>query len=71
MSSTDDCATDWIKASASNNSGTCVEMRAFAGAVQVRDTKADGQGPTLGLTKAQFAGWLNGAKNGEFDRLPG
>jgi Domain of unknown function (DUF397) len=61
----------WIKASASADTGNCVEMRCHAGAVEVRDTKANGSGPTLGLSKAEFAAWLDGAKRGEFDRLLG
>lgn len=61
--------TEWIKASASGDSGNCVEMRRHAGAVEVRDTKAHGTGPTLGFSKAEFAAWLDGAKNGEFDHL--
>ena len=60
--------TPWIKASASGGSGgNCVELRRYAGAVEVRDTKAHGQGPSLELTPAQFAAWLDGAKNGELD----
>ena len=71
MSTTDNGATEWIKASASNNSGTCVEMRGLTAGVEVRDTKAHGAGPTLGFTKAEFAAWLDGAKRGEFDHLIG
>jgi len=61
--------TPWIKATRSGNSGNCVEMRGHAGAVEVRDTKAHGSGPTLAFTKAEFAAWLDGAKGGEFDHL--
>jgi hypothetical protein len=62
--------TDWIKASKSGGSGgDCVEMRACAGSVEVRDTKAKGNGPTLGFSKAEFGAWLDGAKRGEFDHL--
>jgi len=32
-------------------------------------TKQRGQGPTLGFTKDEFAAFLHGAKNGEFDHL--
>jgi Domain of unknown function (DUF397) len=59
----------WIKASASGGSGNCVEMRQDDDAVEIRDTKAHGKGPTLRFTKAEFAAWLNGAKNNEFDHL--
>lgn len=61
--------TQWIKATASGSNGDCVEMRQHDGRVQVRDTKDAGDGPTLGFTKAEFAAWLDGAKNGEFDHL--
>jgi Domain of unknown function (DUF397) len=61
--------TPWIKARRSGNSGNCAEMRAHAGAVEIRDSKANGEGPTLGFTKAEFAAWLDGAKNGDFDHL--
>ena len=65
----DDRTTPWIKASASDSTGQCVELRQHAGAVEVRDTKAHGTGPTLGFTKGEFAAFLDGAKNGEFDHL--
>ncbi len=67
MSTTD--PTQWIKASASNGGSNCVEMRQHVGAVEVRDTKQNGAGPTLRFTPAEFAAWLDGAKNGEFDHL--
>jgi hypothetical protein len=60
--------TPWIKASASDQSGTCAEMRRHAGMVEVRDTK-DRQGPVLRFTAAEFAAWLDGARKGEFDHL--
>ena len=64
--------TPWIKASASGGTGgNCVEMRGHAGAVEIRDTKAQGAGPTLGITKSAFSAWLDGAKSGEFDHLIG
>jgi Domain of unknown function (DUF397) len=61
--------TRWIKASASGGSGNCIEMRQADDAVEVRDTKARGEGPTLRFAKADFAAWLDGAKNDEFDGL--
>lgn len=63
--------TPWIKASRSGNSGNCVEIRRHAGAIEVRDTKQADAGPVLGFTTAEFAAWLDGAKNGEFDHLAG
>lgn len=59
----------WIKASASGSSANCVEVRRRAGAVEVRDTKAQGLGPSLRLMPAEFAAWVAGAKRGEFDSL--
>ena len=62
--------TPWIKASASDEQGTCVEQRAHDGMVEVRDTK-DRSGPVLRFTSAEFAAWLDGARAGEFDHLTG
>jgi Domain of unknown function (DUF397) len=61
--------TPWIKARASNGSGACVEMRTHDGMIEVRDSKQHGTGPTLNFTSAEWAAWLDGAKNGEFDHL--
>jgi hypothetical protein len=61
--------TEWVKASASGANGQCVEMRQRGGTVEVRDTKDRGTGPSLGFTRAEFAAWLEGAKQGEFDHL--
>lgn len=60
--------TPWIKASASDAQGTCVEMRRHGGGVEVRDSK-NPDGAVLGFTPAEWAAWLDGAKNGEFDHL--
>jgi hypothetical protein len=60
--------TPWIKASASNDQGSCVELRRVDGMVEVRDTK-DRSGPVLRFTSAEFAAWLDGATMGEFDHL--
>lgn len=59
----------WVKASASNDKGICVEQRRHAGLVEVRDTKDGGTGPTLRFTAAEFAAWLDGARRGELDHL--
>ena len=61
--------TPWVKASRSAEQGQCVEQRRVGGAVEVRDTKDRGHGPTLRFTPAEFAAWLDGAKKGEFDHL--
>jgi hypothetical protein len=59
----------WIKATASNGGQNCVEMRRHEGAVEVRDTKQRGEGPTLHLTPEAFAAWVEAAKRGELDHL--
>jgi hypothetical protein len=60
--------TPWIKASASDSGGQCVEMRRHDGLVEVRDSK-DPRGPVLKFRAAEFAAWLDGARSGEFDHL--
>jgi hypothetical protein len=60
--------TPWVKATASNADGTCVEMRRHNDVIEVRDTK-DRSGPVLRFTSAEFAAWLDGAAKGEFDHL--
>ena len=60
--------TQWIKASASNDDGSCVEQRGAGGWVEVRDTK-DRSGPVLRFRPDEFAAWLDGARHGEFDHL--
>ena len=59
----------WIKASASNDSGSCVELRRRAGLVEVRDSKNGGSGPVLKFSPVDFEGWLEAAKCGRFDHL--
>ena len=61
--------TDWIKASRSNGSNNCIEMRRIGATIEIRDTKQHGQGPTLSFTPAEFAAWLDGATKGEFNSL--
>jgi hypothetical protein len=61
--------TAWIKASASDSTGSCVEMRRNGDAIEVRDTKQQGRGPVLSFTPAEFAAWVDGARGGELDHL--
>ena len=61
--------TQWVKASASGSNGNCVEMRQNDAAIEVRDTKAQGTGPSLHLSAAEFGAWIVGAKSGAFDHL--
>jgi hypothetical protein len=60
--------TAWIKATASDSNGSCVELRRDADVIEVRDTK-DRTGPVLRFTPGELAAWLDGAKKGEFDHL--
>jgi hypothetical protein len=59
----------WIKAAASNDTGSCVEMRRQADLIEVRDSKDGSSGPILRFTFGEFAAWLDGAKKGEFNHL--
>jgi hypothetical protein len=61
--------TPWVKAKRSDDGSNCVEQRRNGAAIEVRDTKDRGAGPTLSFTPAEFAAWLDGAKSGEFDHL--
>ena len=61
--------TPWTKATKSNSGGNCVEVRRHSGAVEVRDTKDRGTGHVLQFTPAEWAAFLDGAKNSEFDHL--
>jgi hypothetical protein len=63
--------TSWIKAARSGGEGSCVEMRRRDGGVEVRDSKAGESGPVLRFAPATFSAWLDGARRGEFDHLPG
>lgn len=58
----------WIKASRSADQGACVEMAASGDSVLVRDSKDPG-GPVLNFAPTEFAAWIDGAKDGEFDAL--
>jgi Domain of unknown function (DUF397) len=58
----------WRKSTRSQQSGQCVELARVAGMIGVRDSK-DPDGPVLVFTAEEFAAFLDGAANGEFDDL--
>jgi len=61
--------THWRKSSRSSGGDNCVEVASSAGdrAVGVRDSKQGGHGPVLEFSPREWAGFLTGAKTGEFD----
>jgi len=61
-------ALSWIKAKASSHNGACVEIAAARGNIAIRDSK-DPAGPVLLYTPAEFAAFLDGARNGDYDAL--
>ena len=58
----------WYKASSSTVNGQCVEIASVAGKIAIRDSK-NPKGPVLLYTPAEFSSFLDGARNGEFDRF--
>ena len=67
--STDSTQTEWIKASASGDQGTCAELRRAAdGMIELRDDKEPG-GPILRFTADEVRALFDGVTKGEFDHL--
>ncbi|WP_199512190.1 DUF397 domain-containing protein [Nucisporomicrobium flavum] len=58
----------WFKSSRSNNGTGCVEVALNLDGVYVRDTKDGGAGPMLHFTDEEWAAFVGGAKDGEFDK---
>jgi hypothetical protein len=59
----------WRKAKKSQVNGECVEVALLdGGAVAMRDSKDQGRGPVLMFTPGEWDAFLDGARNGEFDR---
>ena len=57
----------WRKSSRSNNGGNCVEIAELPGGGRaVRDSK-NPDGPVLAFTREEWAAFVEGAKDGEFD----
>jgi hypothetical protein len=58
---------DWTKSTFSDpNGGNCVEARRVDGGIEVRHSKRP-DGGTIRFTDAEWAAFLAGAGNGEFD----
>jgi len=65
----DDAFTHWRKSSLSSGGDNCVEIGFAAdGRVAVRDTKQNGEGPTLVFFPSEWEAFLGGVGNGEFDQ---
>ncbi len=61
----------WRKSRHSNPSGNCVEIAELAdGAVAIRNSRF-AEGTALICARTDFAEFLAGARDGDFDRLPG
>ena len=59
----------WIKSSASQGNGACVETRSVKeGEILVRNSR-DPEGPILSFTKAEWVAFVAGVKAGEFDAI--
>ncbi|MEV4104734.1 DUF397 domain-containing protein [Nonomuraea sp. NPDC049649] len=57
----------WRKATASADTGQCVEVATnLPGVVAVRDSK-NPQGPALVFTPAEWRAFVSGVRGGEFD----
>lgn len=56
----------WRKSQRSGNNGACVEVRHRGDAIDVRDSK-DQNGPVLTFTPAEWAAFVGGVKDCEFD----
>ena len=60
-------ALTWHKSVRSGAAGHCVEVAETPATVYVRDSK-DASGPVLGFKAATWSGFIEGVRNGEFDR---
>jgi hypothetical protein len=61
----------WRKSRHSNPSGNCVEIAELPdGAIAIRNSRFP-DGPALIWTRTDFTEFLAGARDGDFDALPG
>lgn len=67
MNASDLSGVTWRKSTRSGANGNCVEVAQLTGAVALRDSK-DPSGPALMFTPDKWAAFIEGAKDGEFDR---
>jgi len=58
---------NWHKSVRSGAAGHCVEVAETPATVFVRDSK-DASGPVLGFDATTWSGFIEGVRNGEFDR---
>jgi predicted secreted Zn-dependent protease len=57
----------WQKSTRSNSQGNCVEVATPPDMVMVRDSK-DRSGPVLAFGAREWLAFIDGVKQGEFDR---
>jgi len=62
-----DATLTWRKSTRSGAAGHCVEIANVPAAVLVRDSK-DVDGPVLAFAQTDWAGFIAGVRDGEFDR---
>jgi Domain of unknown function (DUF397) len=68
--SASDSSGTWLKSSLSGYNGNCVEVAGLTGdTIRVRDSKHP-RGAVLNFTPAEWATFIGGVHNGEFDRKP-